>query len=128
MRRACRAGFGRAASARTDWRAPAHSPRTVLLGYENTTGHLCVASYKRKTRQSCRTCGHAGKARVVLLDERGKPIDSRNKHYRQATPHEKGAAVDMYFDGVSHRKTAQNMEQYLGARLVPPAFTDGFAN
>ena len=29
-----------------------------------------------------------------------------------ATPHEKGAAVDMYFDGVSYRRTAENVEQY----------------
>ena len=79
-------------------------------------GHLCGANCKRKTGQPCRTCGHSGKARVVVLDERGKPIDPPNKHYRQATPHEKGAAVDMYFDGVSYRKTAQNIQQYFGRK------------
>ena len=51
-----------------------------------------------------------------MLDERGKASDPPNKHYRQATPHEKGAAVDMYFDGVSYRKTAQNIEQYFGRK------------
>ena len=30
------------------------------------------------------------------------------------TPHEKGAAVDLYFDGVSYRRTAENMDQYFG--------------
>ena len=34
--------------------------------------------------------------------------------YRQATPHEKGAAVDMYFDGLSYRRTAENIGEYFG--------------
>ncbi len=77
-------------------------------------GHLCGATGKRKTGQACRTCRSSGGARVVQLDARGKPARPPNGQYRQATPHEKGAAADLYFDGVSYRRTAKNMEQYFG--------------
>ena len=77
-------------------------------------GHLYGANCKRKTGQSCRTCRSSGTVRFVQLDARGKPIKPPNSQCRHATPHEKGAAVDMYFDGVSYRKAAQNMEQYFG--------------
>ena len=82
-------------------------------------GHLCGASCKRKTGQSCQTCGYSDRARVVVLDDRGKPIDPPNSRRRHATAHQKGAAVDMYFDGVSYRKTAQNMKQYFGRETGP---------
>lgn len=82
-------------------------------------GHLCGAACKRKTGQSCRTCRSTGMVRVVQLDDRGTPIYPRNGQRRHATPHEKGAAVDMYFDGVSYRKTAQNMKQYFGRETNP---------
>ena len=59
---------------------------TFRVGYNTTMGHLCGANCKRKTGQPCRTCGHSGRARVVVLDERGKPIDPPNKRYRQAPP------------------------------------------
>ena len=75
-------------------------------------GHLCGANCKRKTGQPCRT---AGGARVVQIDARGKPVKpSPARKYRQATPHEKGAAVEMYFDGLSYRRTAGNMDQFFG--------------
>ena len=51
---------------------------------------------------------------MVQLDARGKPVNPLNGQYRQATPHEKGAAVEMYFDGLSYRRPAENMEQYFG--------------
>ena len=77
-------------------------------------GHLCGSTCKRKTGQPCQTCRSSGKARVVQLDARGKPINPPNGQYRQATPHEKGAAVEMYFDGLSYRQTAGNMDQFFG--------------
>ena len=77
-------------------------------------GHLCGANCKRKTGQPCQTCRTSGGARVVQLDARGKPVNPPNGQYRQATPHEKGAAVEMYFDGLSYRKTAGNMDQFFG--------------
>ena len=52
---------------------------------------------------------------MVQLDARGKQVKPAPAgKYRQATPHEKGAAVDLYFDGVSYRWTAENMEQFFG--------------
>ena len=46
-----------------------------------------------------------------MLDANGKPVKPPGPH-AHATPHEKGAAVDLYFDGLSYRRTADNMEQY----------------
>ena len=76
-------------------------------------GHNCGKSCKRKTGQSCDTCRTAGNKRIAILDANGKPVkpEGRRPH---ATPHEKGAAVDMYFDGLSYRRIAGNMEQYFG--------------
>ena len=74
-------------------------------------GHLCGSTCKRKTGQSCQPCRRPGKARVQVLDANGKPVKPAGPHSR-ATPHEKGAAVDLYFDGHSYRRTADNMEQY----------------
>ena len=48
-----------------------------------------------------------------MLDANGKPVKPHGKH-PQATPHEKGVAVDLYFDGLSYRRTVENMEQYFG--------------
>ena len=76
-------------------------------------GHLCGSTCKRKTRQRCQTCRIGVGPRVAVLDARGKPVKPEGKR-PHATPHEKGAAVDMYFDGVSYRWTAENMEQYFG--------------
>lgn len=76
-------------------------------------GHNCGSTCKRKTGIACATCRTAGHLRVALLDETGQPIkpDYKRPH---ATPHEKGAAVDMYFDGLSYRQTAENLHQYFG--------------
>ena len=65
------------------------------------------------TEERCQTCRIGGGPRIALLDARGKPIKPEGRH-PHATPHEKGAAVDLYFDGVSYRRTAENMEQYFG--------------
>ena len=76
-------------------------------------GHLCRGNCERKTGQACQTCRTSGKARVVQLDANGKPVKPPGPH-AQATPHEKGAAVEMYFDGLSYRRTAGNMDQFFG--------------
>ena len=76
-------------------------------------GHLCGSGCKRKTGERCQTCRVGGGPRFVQLDARGKPVKPEGKH-PHATPHEKGAAVDLYFDGVSYRRTAENMGQYFG--------------
>ena len=89
------------------------------LAYNSTVGHLCGATCKRKTGQTCLPCRRYGVRRFVELDARGKPINPPNAQRRHATPHEKGAAVDMYFDSVSYRKTAQNMKQYFGRETAP---------
>ena len=81
-------------------------------------GHLCGSNCKRKTGERCQTCRIGGGPRVALLDARGKPIKPEGKH-PHATPHEKGAAVDMYFDGVSYRRTAENVEQYFDRKTSP---------
>ena len=81
-------------------------------------GHLCGNACKRKTGQSCDTCRTAGKSRVAVLDANGKPVKPEGKR-PHATPHEIGAAVDMYFDGLSYRRTAGNMEQYFGRETTP---------
>ena len=90
-----------------------------LSGRTSAMGHLCGAACKRKTGQSCQTCRSAGTVRLIQLDDRGKPIYPRNGQRRHGTPHEKGATVEMYFDGVSYRKTAQNMKQYFGRETNP---------
>ena len=59
-----------------------------------------------------------GKSRVAVLDANGKPVKPEGKR-PHATPHEIGAAVDMYFDGLSYRRTAGNMEQYFGRETTP---------
>ena len=68
-------------------------------------GHNCGTTCKRKTGERCDTCrlpgGGAHTAPVVI-------------HRGHATPQEKGAAVDMYIDGLSYRKTAVNVESYFG--------------
>ncbi len=53
-----------------------------------------------------------------MLDANGKPIKPAGKR-PHATPHERGAAVDMYFDGLSYRRVARNMEQYFGRETNP---------
>ena len=74
-------------------------------------GHLCGSTGKRKTGIARQTCRTSGGARVVQLDAHGKPVKPPGPH-AHATPHEKGAAVDMYFDGLSHRSTVEYIGQY----------------
>ena len=82
-------------------------------------GHLCGTTCKRKNGEPCDTCRFTGGGRrVVILDANGKPIKPAGKR-PHATPHEKGAAVDMYFDGLSYRRVAGNMEQYFGRETSP---------
>ena len=75
-------------------------------------GHKCTSpNCKRRTGERCDTCRIGGGARLVLHDAAGRPVKPEGKR-PHATPHEKGAAVDMYFDGLSYRRVAGNMEQY----------------
>lgn len=82
-------------------------------------GHNCGSNCKRKTGQACVTCRTAGNQRIAVLDDTGKPVKPEGKR-PHATAHEKGAAVDMYFDGLSYRKVAGNMETYFGRKTDAP--------
>ena len=83
-------------------------------------GHLCGASCKRKSGVSCETYRTSGKGkRVVVLDGNGKPVNPATPNYPHATPHEIGAAVDIYFNGLSYRRTAESVEQYFGRETNP---------
>ena len=84
-------------------------------------GHLCGSTCKRKTGIACPTCrasGKTGAVKVAVLDENGKPVKPKGRHLH-ATPHEKEAAVDMYFDGLSYRRTAENIGQYFDRKTNP---------
>ena len=83
-------------------------------------GHNCGTTCKRKTGERCDTCrvGGGRRARVVIVDANGKPVKPEGKR-PHATPHEKGAAVDMYFDGLSYRRVARNMGEYFGRETTP---------
>ena len=60
--------------------------------------HMCGSTCRRKQSPPtrCQTCG-------------GSDKKSGRRH---ATPQEIGAAVDMYFDGLSYRRTAENIGDY----------------
>ena len=63
--------------------------------------HMCGTTCKRKQTPPvpCATCGLNG--------------GSRRPH---ATPQQIGAAVDMYFDGLSYKRVAENIEEYFGRK------------
>ena len=93
----------------------------ILLGglYHKRMGHKCKSpNCKRRTGERCDTCRVGSGVRVFLLDANGKPVKPAGKR-PHATPHEKEAAVDMYFDGLSYRRVARNMEQYFGRKTDP---------
>ena len=66
--------------------------------------HMCGTTCKRKQTPPvpCATCGLNG--------------GSKRPH---ATPQQVGAAVDMYFDGLSYRRVAENVEHYFGRKTNP---------
>ena len=69
--------------------------------------HNCGSSCKRKTGQRCETCRRPGPA----PEGHTVPVDApRRKPH--ATPQQIGAAVDMYYDGLSYRRTAENIGDY----------------
>lgn len=83
-------------------------------------GHKCTSdNCKLLTGERCDTCrSGGGGARVIILDADGRPVKPEGKR-PHATPHEKGVAVDMYFDGHSYRQVARNMEGYFGRETTP---------
>ena len=70
--------------------------------------HNCGSGCKRKTGGRCETCRRPGGGQQVLTIDPSKP-EKRRQH---ATPIEIGAAVDMYFDGLSYRRVAENIGDY----------------
>ena len=70
--------------------------------------HNCGSGCKRKTGERCATCRRPGGENHVLTIDPGNP-EKRRQH---ATPVEIGAAVDMYFDGISYRRVAENIGDY----------------
>ena len=80
-------------------------------------GHLCGSTCKRKTGGVCAApCRRPGKSLVALLDANGILVKPPGPH-AHATPHEKGAAVDMYYDGLSYCRTAENVGQCSGREI-----------
>ena len=75
--------------------------------------HICRSTGQRKTGQPCQTGRTSDGARHIPIDDRGKPVKPEGKH-PHATPREKGAAADLYFDGRSYRRIAGNMDQHFG--------------
>ena len=81
-------------------------------------GHKCTSqNCKRRTGERCDTCRTAGTP-VVIVDADGRPVKPAGPR-PQATAHEKGSAVDMYFDGHSYRQVARNMGNYFGRETDP---------
>ena len=70
--------------------------------------HLYGSTCKRKQSPlvPCETCRFRGGGR-------GREVRPH------ATPQEVGAAVDMYFDGLSYRRTAENVHEYFGRATTP---------
>ena len=70
--------------------------------------HNCGSTCKRKTGERCETCRRPGGGHQVLTIG----PTSTEKRRQHATPIEIGAAVDMYFDGLSYRRTAESIGDY----------------
>ena len=70
-------------------------------------GHLCGSTCKRKTGEHCTTCRVGGGQTVLTIDP-----SNPGKRRQHAKPIEIGAAVDMYFDGLSYRRVAENIGDY----------------
>ena len=70
-------------------------------------GHNCGSTCKRKTGGVCSTCRRGGGKADAPKRGRGRPSGSYS-----VEPSVMGAAVDMYFDGLSYRQVAQNIEDY----------------
>ena len=66
-------------------------------------GHRCGSGCKRKMGLRCDMCRRPGGTSSTVT------VDVARHH---ATPKEVGAAVDMYFDGLSYRRTAENIGEY----------------
>ena len=70
----------------------------------SSMSHNCGSTCKRKTGESCATCRVGGGGYI---------------HRPHATPAQIGAAVDMYFDGLSYRRVAENVDEHFGRPTNP---------
>ena len=81
-------------------------------------GHMCGSNCKRKTGRRCETCrrpgGRGKRASVQIKRGAGRP-----KGALGVTPKVQGAAMDMYFDGLSYRKVAENVGDYFDKPVTP---------
>ena len=83
--------------------------RRAIVGFDSWgneapgMSHNCGSTCKRKTGESCATCRVGGG-------------HSRRPH---ATPAQIGAAVGLYFDGLSYRRCAENVDEILGRPTNP---------
>ena len=82
--------------------------------YTNEYRAFVRRNLQAKDRNGLRPLPDGGKSRVTVLDANGKPVKPACKRPYHTTPHEKGTAADMYFDGLSYRRTAENIGQYFG--------------
>ena len=82
--------------------------------YETEMGHLCGTTCKRKVGEGCDTCRTSGKGRKSSINKGGRPHGSLS-----VEPRIMGAAVDMYFDGLSYRRVAENVGEYFDEPTNP---------
>ena len=74
--------------------------------------HMCGSTCKRKTGEGCQTCGLSGSHAPIVL----QPGEKRRGH---APPQLVGLALDMYFDGLSYRRTAEKLGEHFGQDTNP---------
>lgn len=78
--------------------------------------HLCGSTCKRKQSPPipCETCRFRGGRATAGAGGHETATQTRpsRSQTRHATPQEIGAGVDMYFDGLSYRRTAENIGEY----------------
>ena len=71
-----------------------------------------------KLEKPAKPAGRRARGALRCLDAKGASVKPAGKR-PHATPYERGAAVDMYYDGVSYRRTAENIGQYFGRETSP---------
>ncbi len=75
--------------------------------------HKCGGpSCKRVTGERCDTCRRGGNGHA-------EPLPVSREIHPHATPAQVGAAVDMYFDGLSYQRTADNIAEHFDRKTNP---------